>query len=443
MSPAKPPRAGGESASRPGAPWSPAQAEAFLRSMDLFGMRFGLDRMRRLMTVLDMPHERFASVHVVGTNGKSSTTRFIAAILQRHGLRTGAYLSPHLISYTERVQIDERDVDPEAFAEAVGRAAWAAERVNRTLGEGDSVTQFELLTAAAYRLLADRGVEVAVIEAGLGGRYDATSVIAAAVTVLTNVGLEHTRWLGPTLADIAREKLAVVSPGTTLVLGSQLDAAIEVYAREVAADLDTRVVRAPAPAGTGVPELHAGGRFQRANFGLAVAAAEAFLQTSGRALDPEAVRDAAAHTLVPGRFQLLTGDPPTVFDGAHNPASFAALAESIPDLREGRPLAAVVGILDDKDGAGMLAALRPHCERLWVTAPDSPRALPPPTLQSLARQVGFTDPQCEPDPARALQAARAWADGQPGGGVVLATGSIYLVGELLRTLRATTEADPR
>ncbi len=424
-------------------PWSPAQAEGHLRSMDLFGMRFGLDRMRRLMTVLGMPHERFAAVHVVGTNGKSSTTRFIAAILERHGLRTGAYLSPHLISYTERVRIDERDVTPDAFAEAVGRAAWAAERVNRTLGEGDVVTQFELLTAAAYTLLADHGVDVAVIEAGLGGRYDATSVVDAAVTVLTNVGLEHTRWLGPTLGDIAREKLAVVSPATTLVLGSELDESIEAYAREVADALGTRVLRAPHPAGTGVPALQAGGRFQRANFGLAVAAAGAYLSGIGRALDEEAVRDAAAATLVPGRFQLVAQDPPTVVDGAHNPASFAALAESIPDLRQGRPLAAVVAILDDKDGAGMLAALRPHADRLWVTAPDSPRALPPPTLQSLARQVGFEDPQCEPDPARALAQARAWAAGQPGGGVVLATGSIYLVGELLRVLRTTIEAESR
>ncbi len=411
--------------------WSPAQAESFLRSMDLFGMRFGLDRMRRLMTVLDMPHERFAAVHVVGTNGKSSTTRFIAAILERHGLRTGAYLSPHLTSYTERVQIDERDVDAEAFADAVGRAAWAMERVNRTLDEGDHVTQFELLTAAAFMLLADRGVQVAVIEAGLGGRYDATSIVDAPVTVLTNVGLEHTRWLGPTLADIAREKLAIVSPASTLVLGSTLEEPIEEYAREVAAGLGTHVVRAPSPAGAGIPALHAQGRFQRVNFGLAVEAARAYLSAIGRPLLPDAVRDAAAATVIPGRFQLVGADPPTVFDGAHNPASFAALVESIPDLREGRPLAAVVGILDDKDASAMLAALRPHCERLWVTAPDSPRALPPPTLQSLARQAGFHDPQCESDPARALRAARAWARGRPGGGVVLATGSIYLVGQLL------------
>ncbi len=204
------------------APWSPEHAERHLRSLELFGMRFGLDRMHRMMTVLGSPERSFDSIHVVGTNGKSSTTRMIAAILQRHGLRSGCYLSPHLLSYSERVQIDERDVETHAFAAAIARAAWAAERVNRTLAEDDHVTQFELLTAAAFWELARRGAQVVVVEAGLGGRYDATNVIDSTVAVLTNVGLEHTRWLGPTLRDIATEKLAVLGEGSVLALGSQL-----------------------------------------------------------------------------------------------------------------------------------------------------------------------------------------------------------------------------
>ena len=199
-------------------------------------MRFGLDRMRRMMTVLGSPQRRFRSVHVVGTNGKTSTTRMIAAILQRHGLRTGAYFSPHLISYSERVQVAERDISGPAFAAAVARAAWAAERVNHTLAEDDHVTQFELLTAAAFWALAEREVEVAVIEAGLGGRYDATAVVESAVTVLTNVGLEHTRWLGPTVRDIATEKLAVLRPETMLALGAELDTEALAVARAVAGE---------------------------------------------------------------------------------------------------------------------------------------------------------------------------------------------------------------
>src|SRR5215213_9865324 len=193
------------------------EAESYLLSLELFGMRFGLDRMRRLTTALGTPQDRFGTVHVAGTNGKSSTVRMTAAILRRHGLKTGAYLSPHLVAFNERIRIDDADLDPDRFGAAVGRAAKAAEKVNRTLEEGDRVTQFEALTAAAYSELAEAGVDVAVVEAGLGGRYDATNVIASKVQVLTNVGLEHTRWLGPTVRDIAEEKLAVVRDNATLV----------------------------------------------------------------------------------------------------------------------------------------------------------------------------------------------------------------------------------
>ncbi len=242
--------------------WTEAQAERQLRSLELFGMRFGLDRMRRMMTVLGSPERRFDTIHVLGTNGKSSTTRMTAAILQGHGLRTGTYLSPHLVSYRERILIDGRELDTEAFAAAVARASWAADHVNRTLAEDDHVTQFELLTAAALWEMARQEVDVAVLEAGLGGRYDATSVVDAQVTVLTNVGLEHTRWLGPTITDIAEEKLAVVSLDSTLVLGAELAAPALAVAERVAAERGARIVRPrPLPAGT---ELLARGGFQRA-----------------------------------------------------------------------------------------------------------------------------------------------------------------------------------
>src|SRR6266516_2756243 len=148
--------------------WTEAQAESKLRSLELFGMRFGLDRMRRMMTALGSPERRFETIQVLGTNGKSSTTRMIAAILERHGLLTGAYLSPHLVSFRERVLVAERELSVEEFAGAIARATWAAERVNRTLAEDDHVTQFELLTAAALWQMAERGVEVAAVGTGLG-----------------------------------------------------------------------------------------------------------------------------------------------------------------------------------------------------------------------------------------------------------------------------------
>src|SRR5215207_8684916 len=247
------------------------QAEEYLLSLELFGMRFGLDRMHRLMTVLGLPQRRFASVHVVGTNGKSSTVRFCAAILERHGLRTGSYTSPHLRSFRERIEVGEQPVSEADFAAAVTRAAAAAEMVNRT-AEDDRVTQFEALTAAAYHELSRRGVEVAVIEAGLGGRFDATNVIPSKVQILTSVGLEHTRWLGPTLSDIAREKLDVVHDYGTLVVGS-LDREARAVAEQVAEERHARLLDAH-PVGL---QLGAAGRFQRTNFGLAATAAEAFL----------------------------------------------------------------------------------------------------------------------------------------------------------------------
>jgi len=412
------------------ASWTEAQAEQQLRSLELFGMRFGLDRMRRMMTVLGSPERRFASIHVLGTNGKTSTTRMTAAILQRHGLRTGTYTSPHLVSFRERVRLDERELDPETFAAAVARAAWAAQRVNRTLAEDDHVTQFELLTAAAFWQMAQEGVEVAVVEAGLGGRYDATSVIDSQVTVLTNVGLEHTRWLGPTLTDIAEEKLAVVRANRPLVLGADLAAPALAVAQRVARERDAQVVRAAAT--QPMPVLLARGGFQQRNFALARAAAASYLETTGIELREQAVARAAAEVQVPGRLQLLDDRPPTVLDGAHNPDAVAALVQSLPEVLEAHPpgpLALVLGVLEDKDAAAMLAALLPLCERAWFTAPPSSRALSPAALQSLARQLGFQASECEPQPSRALAHAQRWACEH--GGATLATGSVYLVGALL------------
>jgi dihydrofolate synthase / folylpolyglutamate synthase len=425
-------RAVGEAASRDVRAWTEEQAERQLRSLELFGMRFGLDRMRRMMTVLGSPEQQLRAIQVLGTNGKSSTTRMVAAILERHGLLTGAYLSPHLRSYRERVRIGERDLGADSFARAVAAASRAAERVNRTLAGDDHVTQFELLTAAALWEMAERGVEAAVVEAGLGGRYDATSVIDAQVTVLTNVGLEHTRWLGPTVKDIAEEKLAAVAAGATLVLGEGLDPAALAVAERVA--LERHVAIVPAPAAPRAIRLLAQGRFQQQNFALATAAAEAHLARAGIALEPGAVARAAAATDVPGRAHLLPGAPVTMLDGAHNPHAVRALVETIPEIMPQRPLGLVLGVLEDKDAAGMLALLLPLCERAWFTAPPSARALSPAALQSLARQLGFDAVSCEPAPADALAEARDWAAWR--GGAVLATGSVYLVGGLLDELGA-------
>jgi dihydrofolate synthase/folylpolyglutamate synthase len=409
--------------------WSAGRAEEYLLSLELFGMRFGLDRMRRLMTALEHPERRFGSIHIVGTNGKSSTARMTAAILERHGVRAGAYLSPHLVSFCERIRVGDKDIDARSFGAAVERAARAAELVDRSLPEDDRVTQFEALSAAAYIELAGREVQVAVIEAGLGGRYDATNVLPSRVQVLTSVGLEHTRWLGPTITDIAREKLDVVQPGATLVLGPGLHPDAAAVAAEVADARGTAIVQAGADPGVAVGAL---GSFQRRNFAVARAAAEVYLGE----LNDAAVAGAAASVRVPGRLQIVAERPLTLLDGAHNPDGIRALAESLPELVRGAGggrVVAVVSVLDDKDAAAMLRELLPLTDALIVCSSHNPRALPPPTLQSLAGQLGDPDAEIVSDPARALRRARQLAGAD---GVVIATGSIYLIADLLRPAAA-------
>jgi dihydrofolate synthase/folylpolyglutamate synthase len=396
------------------------QAEDYLLGLELFGMRFGLDRMHKLMTVLGMPQRRFASIHVVGTNGKSSTTRMTAAILQRHGLRTGIYTSPHLRGFPERIEVAGQPLSDAAFAEAVARAAHAAELVNRTLPEGDEVTQFEALTAAGFHALAAAGIEVAVIEAGLGGRYDATNVIPSQVQVLTSVGLDHTRWLGDTIAEIAAEKLAVVRDHATLVLPPDLAPEAIPVAERVADDKHARIVVARREPDV---TLAARGAFQRHNFALAETTAEAFLN---RPLDRQAVADAAATVMVPGRMEIAGEDPLVIFDGAHNGAGVAALADALPEVLEGRPLTVVVSILDDKDARAMLGALLPLAENVIFTRTSNPRALPPGTLLHLAERP---DAVTVGKPRQALERAKELAGP---GGAVLATGSIYLIADLVR-----------
>jgi dihydrofolate synthase/folylpolyglutamate synthase len=396
------------------------QAEDYLLGLELFGMRFGLDRMHKLMTVLGMPQRRFASVHVVGTNGKSSTTRMTAAILERHGLRTGIYTSPHLRGFPERIEVAGRPIADAAFADAVERAAHAAELVNRTLPEGDEGTQFEALTAAAFHALAAAGVEAAVVEAGLGGRYDATNVIPSKVQVLTSVGLDHTRWLGDTIADIAAEKLAVVRDHATLVIPPDLAPEAVPVARRVAEEKHATIVRAPRD--LGIP-LAARGSFQRHNFALAATTAEAFLE---RPLDQQAVAAAAASVMVPGRMEIVAEDPLVIFDGAHNGAGMAALADALPEVIGDRELTVVVSILDDKDASAMLGALLPAAENVVFTRTSNPRALPPGTLAHLAERP---DAVTVGNPKAALEKAKELAGPT---GAVLATGSIYLIADLVR-----------
>jgi len=421
-----------------GAPGSPGGGsgaarlgpDAYLESLRPVGWRLGLERMRKLTTALGLPQHRFASIHVVGTNGKSSVARMAAALLEAHGVRAGAMLSPHLARWTERTLVRGEEVSPAAWREAVEATARAAEGVDRTLEEGDAVTEFEAATAAGFVALARARVEAAAIEAGLGGRLDATNTIPSRVTVLTSVGLDHTEWLGASEEEIAAEKLAVLRECTTLVLG-RVSPVVAALAERTAAERRARLVRAPEDPGEGV-RLRAAGAFQRRNFALAVAAVEAFL---GRAADPAAVAAAAERVTVPGRLERVAEDPPTYLDAAHNRDGAAALAEALPGVAEGRRVVACLAVLADKDAEAMVRALAPALERAVCTelpaaalaGQGRPGARPRPAteLAALCAAAGLSA-EAEPDPEAALRRARALAAAEPRGALLVA-GSHYLL----------------
>lgn len=407
--------------------------DAYLDSLAPIGWRLGLERMHKLTTALGLPQHRFASIHVVGTNGKSSVTRMTAALLEAHGVGSGACLSPHTSSWAERTLVHGVQIGPGEWASAVERVAQAAAGVNRSLEQGDAVTQFEAATAASFVALASARVKVAVIEAGLGGRLDATNTIPSRVTVLTSIGLDHTEWLGGTELEIAAEKLAVLRDQTTLVLG-RVSPAVEALAERTAAERGARVLRAPEDPG---PELQllAAGDFQRRNFALARTAAEAFLGD----LDQDRVAAVAASVAIPGRLERIAAHPPTFVDAAHNPDGAAALAEALPALSGGRPVVACLAILADKDAAAMIRALAPAldraiCTELPATGPTgrpdvdlSPQrpSVAAAELAVLCREVGLV---AEPEPRFELALERASAlAAEPPEGVVLVAGSHYAI----------------
>ena len=411
--------------------WSYAEAEAYLASLEPFGWNFGLERIHRLAAALGNPQHRFTAIHVVGTNGKSSVTEMTARLLEAHGLRAGAYLSPHAERWTERIAVRGRELQPEAFAAAVERTAAAARAVERALEPGDSITEFEVVTAAAFVALAAARIEVGVIEAGLGGRLDATNVLLSRVTALTSVGLEHTQWLGETKAEIAAEKLAVLRDHSTLVVG-ELDPGIDALAEQVAGERHARLVRAheaPRDLGLAAPYL-------RRNFGVAIAAAA---EIAGP-LDGDRVADAAAHLELHGRMEGIEAEVPLVLDAAHNPDGARALAEALADRNEGE-VVACIAILAEKDAGGIIDALALALDAVVFT--EIPASLlksrgrsgaastPAGELAALAAGLDTVEAIAEPGAA----VARATALAKERSASLLITGSHYLLGYADRALR--------
>ncbi|MEU9045816.1 MULTISPECIES: folylpolyglutamate synthase/dihydrofolate synthase family protein [unclassified Kitasatospora] len=413
-----------------------------------------LDRIEALMDILGQPQRSFPSIHITGTNGKTSTARMIEQLLNGFELRTGRYTSPHVESVTERISLDGAPISPERFVEVYRDIEPYVQMVDAA--QPVPMSFFEVLTGMAYAAFADAPVDVAVVEVGMGGSWDATNVIDSAVAVITPIGLDHTDKLGETTGEIAVEKSGIIKSGAVAVVAQQqLDAAQIILRRAV--EVDATVAREGLEFGVIRRELAVGGQlvtlrglggeeyedifiplhgeYQAHNAALALAAVEAFFGVGGARggqLDVDKIRHAFSGVSSPGRLEIVRRSPTIVLDAAHNPhgarATVAALTESFGFTR----LVGVIGTSGDKDVAGVLEAFEPILAEVVITQNSTHRAMDVDALAALAVEVfGEDRVQVEPrlDDAIAAAVTLAEEEGDLGGAGVLVTGSVITVGE--------------
>jgi dihydrofolate synthase / folylpolyglutamate synthase len=438
-----------------------------------FGMKLGLERMREALSLLGDPHLAFPVLHVAGSNGKGSTCAFTEAALRAAGLRTGLYTSPHLFHFCERIRVAGHPISEERAAalltEIVRRVPWAL--------RDDGLTFFEIATLMGFLAFAQERVQVAVVEVGLGGRLDATNVVEPVACAVTPIALEHTRWLGDSLARVAAEKAGILKKGAPAVSAGQARAAAEVlqgraemlgvtlwrpgrdyvydssdvrpfcYAGpdgfRVALDAGEGVVGGRgAGSGSGSASspgpgswarsggLALAGHYQRGNAALACALLQA---AAGRGLPvrEEHVRVGLQTAKWPARLEEVAHRPLVLLDGAHNPHAARALAHALPEVAGRRPVQLVFAAMSDKDHAAMLRELVPVAARVHLCAVDSPRAEPPERLAGLVGEIGSVSHAVHPSVRDALRAAREEAGPD---GCVLCCGSLYLAAEVAAAL---------
>jgi dihydrofolate synthase/folylpolyglutamate synthase len=415
-----------------------------------------LDRIRDVCGLLGDPQKAFRAVHLTGTNGKTSTTRLVERLLREHGLRTGRFTSPHLVDVRERIAVDGRPLTPERFVATYEDVAPYVDLVDqRRVPAGEPrMTFFEVLVAMAYAAFADAPVEVAAVEVGMGGSWDATNVLDAQVAVVLPIALDHQRFLGYDVASIAAEKAGIIKPGAVAVLADQPPDAAGVLLRRCA-EVGVTPLREGLEFGVAAREIAVGGQLltlaargtyedvflplygehQAHNAACAVAAVEALLGADG-GLDAEVVRTALADADSPGRLEVVRRGPTVIVDAAHNPAGAAVLADAVRESFTFTRLVGIVGILADKDAEGILGALEPVLDEVVVTRSRSPRAIDPDELGDIAVDVFGEDrvhvaPRL--DDAVDVAFGRAEEGGLVGGGV-LATGSITLAADVRRLL---------
>lgn len=407
-----------------------------------------LDRIQAFTELLGDPQRAYRVVHLTGTNGKTSTARMVDALLRARDLRTGRFTSPHVEKMSERISIDGEQLDDEAFVRAFNDVAAFTHLVDAD--QPHPLSFFETVVGMAYAAFADAPVDVAVVEVGMGGSWDATNVVEADVAVVTPVAMDHAQYLGDTLGQIAEEKAGIIKPGSTVVLAAQepdaaevlLRRATEVGARVVAEGVDFGVVsRAPAVGGQVVTlrGLHATyseiflplyGAHQAQNAAVALAAAEAL--TGDTPLDDELVRAALGQTTSPGRLEIVRRSPTILLDAAHNPAGAEATMAALEDSFTFSPVIGVLAVMGDKDVEGLLDVLEPHLAHVVCTRNSTPRSLPAAELASQARGV-FGDDRVSvaADLSEAIDAAAALAEAGEALGVSIGSGAVLVIGSVV------------
>jgi dihydrofolate synthase/folylpolyglutamate synthase len=414
------------------------------------------------MDVLGQPQKAYRSIHITGTNGKTSTARMIEELLRGFGLRTGRYTSPHLSDMTERIVLDGAPVSDGIFADAVAEISPFLDLVDARTEEdgGIRLTFFEAMTGLAFAIFADSPVDVAVVEVGMGGTWDATNVLASPVAVVTPIALDHTAYLGDTVAQIATEKAGIITEGASAILAAQPnEAAAQLLKR--AAEVQAPVAREGLEFGVLDRRVAVGGQmltlqglggeypdvflplhgsYQAQNAACALAAVEAFFGAGSQSgpIDLDIVRAAFAAVTAPGRLEAVRSAPTVLVDASHNPAGMVATAEALGEGFDFRQLIGVVAMLSDKDARGSLDILEPVLDQLVISQNSSPRAMPVDELAAIAVSVFGADrvtvePRLDDAIETAIALAEEGADGLVVGAGVLITGSVVTAGEA-RTL---------
>ena len=417
-----------------------------------------LDRVIETLDILGDPQNSYPSVHITGTNGKTSTTRMIDALLGAFGVRTGRFTSPHLVDVRERITIEGDSISPDEFVRTWEDIAPYIEMVDRAHAEtdGTKLSFFEVFTVMAFAAFADHPVDAAVVEVGMGGRWDATNVIDAGVGVIMPIAIDHEKWLGSTIREIAEEKAGIIKPGQIVIVAKQQEEALRVI-EERAAQVDAIVrlegrdyevldrhlgvggqmitVRTPAAVyeDVFVPLF---GDYQASNAAAAIAAVEAFM--GGRALDAKVVEAGMLSATSPGRLQVVRHSPTIIVDAAHNPAGAHTLGESISEAFDFERVVGVYSAMGDKDIEGVLGEVEPYLDSIVITQMPGPRAKPAEEIAQIAREVFGSDRvDVQEDILEAIATAvnlgESGEESAPATGVVV-FGSVLLAGEVLRLM---------